>query len=122
MTSESSRRKQLKRTYLETPRTMGAYVIRCTLTDKAYVGVSRDVNARLNRHRFMLNNSSEELADLQADWNGLGADAFEFAVLEVLEPPQDQPSYDPSDDLETLLRLWCDELQTYAPAGYNLPA
>ncbi|MEQ9452265.1 MAG: GIY-YIG nuclease family protein [Pseudomonadales bacterium] len=117
-----ARKKELIREYKKTPKQMGAYSIRNTENDRSYVGVSRDLQARMNRHRFMLNSNAEtDIVQLQADWNAHGADAFEFSILEVLEPPEDPGRYDPGEDLLALLELWCEELRPYTPEGYNPP-
>ena len=55
---------------------------------------------------------------LQRDWNRLGADAFVFEVLDTLKPPDDQPDYDPTEDLAVLEVLWLERLQPYAEGGY----
>ncbi len=119
MRPDKERKKAMIRQYKGTPKTMGAYCIRNTQNQKAFVGISRDVDARLNRHRFNLRNNSEDCAALQRDLRALGADAFEFEVLEVLEPPADDVNYDPAEDLESLKLLWCEQLHAYAPAGYT---
>ena len=119
MGQDTDRKKQLKRAYLKTPKTMGAYCIRNLENGKTFVGVSRDVPARLNRHRFTLRMGSEDIAALQADWLAFGADAFAFELLQTLEPPADVAHYDPDEDLQALAALWCEQLNCFAPGGYN---
>ena len=55
---------------------------------------------------------------LQHDWVALGPDAFVFEVLDTLAPPEDQPGYDPTDDLRTLEQLWRERLQPFGDRGY----
>ncbi len=118
--ARKQRRKELSREYKKTPKQIGAYCIRNTQDNKCFIGVSRDIEARLNRHRFMLNtNSEQDCIDLQAAWNVDGPEAFEFTVLETIQPPKDRTDYDPEEDLEVLKQLWLDELEPYAPQGYN---
>lgn len=96
--------------YRRKPKTIGAYCIRNIDSQQCFVGVSRDVDARLNRHRFMLRSGSEFLSpQLQRDWNALGADRFEFVLLETIEPPDD-PNYDPEEDLAMLEEIWLEQL------------
>ena len=121
MKAGRERQKALTREYRRQPKVMGAYCIRNTLSQKCFVGVSRDVKARLNRHRFSLKTNTELLLlELQKDWNEHGSDVFEFTVLDSIEPTED-PNYDPSEDLEVLEQLWFDQLRPFAPEGYNSP-
>lgn len=99
------RRRALIEEYKRTPKAMGVYRVRNRETGRCLIGSSRDVRARLNRHRMNLRTRTELIADLQADWDRYGADSFEFEVLELLEPP-DRDRYDPTDDLAALLELW----------------
>ena len=114
------KRKELSHEYKRTPKRMGAYSILNKRNQKQFVGISRDVEARLNRHRFMLKtNTLRDNDELQADWNAQGADAFEFSVLETLEPPEDTTGFNPDEDLAVLERLWIDQLNPISPNGYN---
>jgi len=119
MDSTRERQKHLIREYKRRPKTIGAYCIRNTSTQKCFVGVNADLDARLNRHRFMLRSNSELVsAELQEDWNRLGEANFEFSILDTIEPPED-PDYDPGDDLEALEELWFGQLDPFEPNGYN---
>ena len=119
MDSRKTRHKTLVQNYKRQPKKLGAYCIRNTSNSKCFIGVSRDLDARMNRHRFELRQNSEHVsADLQNDWNSQGAEAFEFTILDTIEPPDD-PQYDPSDDLEVLEQLWLDQLNPFIPHGYN---
>lgn len=121
MSTPRERQKALTREYRKQPKLFGAYCIRNTVSQKCYVGVSRDIEARLNRHRFALKTNTESLsAELQEDWNELGPEMFEFTVLDTIEP-SDDPNYDPSEDLQVLEQLWLDQLKPFAPDGYNRP-
>jgi hypothetical protein len=73
---------------------------------------------RLNRHRFQLKAGSHPDARLQADWNELGEEGFELAVLDRLEP-RDEPDYDPSKDLEVLKELWLEKLSASGESLYG---
>lgn len=123
MATSREHQKRLTREYKRQPKRIGAYCIRNIENQKCFVGVSRDVDARLNRHRFALRTNSEEVsAELQEDWNRLGADAFEFAVLETIEPPKGhEGDYDPTEDLLVLEQLLLEQLDPYPPRGYNRP-
>jgi hypothetical protein len=102
-------RKDAVRKYKETPRTMGVFVIRNTSSGKAFIGSSTDAPARLNRHRSTLKFGAHPSRELQQDWESLGADAFEFTVVDTLKP-SDEPGNDPSEDLAVLEAMWREKL------------
>jgi len=106
-------RKASIRAYKETPRPVGVFRIRHTASRKALVGLSVNLPAILNRHRFQLTNGSHPDLQLQRDWKESGPDAFTFEVLDLLTPKQ-EPGYDPTEDLTVLLEMW---LQKLAAAG-----
>ena len=99
-------------------KTMGVYRIRNAVNNKSYIAASKDIRARFNRHRMSLKTRSERIKGLQADWIELGETVFEFEIVDLLEP-LDQPGYDPTEDLKTLLSLWLAKLQPFEPNGYN---
>jgi len=118
--SENSkqRRRELIREYKRTPKDMGVYRILNTANGKSYVASSRDITARLNRHRLCLKNNMEQVRALQDDWNRFGAEAFSFEVVDLLEPA-DKPGYNPDEDLAVLNDLWLEKLKPYGDNGYN---
>jgi len=60
-------RKELKQAYLRTPKEMGVYRIRNVKNDRSFVAASRDIKARLNRHRMSLKTNNDSNKALQAD-------------------------------------------------------
>lgn len=113
-------RRALIRAYKEARRPMGVYRVHNTRDDRSLVGRSVDVPSALNRERAQLRLGAHRNAALQRDWNALGADAFAFEILDTIEPPKDQPEYDPADDLRLLEAMWIDRLgavgeRSYAP-------
>lgn len=102
-------RKKLIRDYKETPRPMGVYRVRNRITGRSLVGSSVDLPSRLNRHRAALRLGSHPDRELQRDWMDLGAEAFEFEVLDILAPP-DRPDTDPRAELALLEQLWLEKL------------
>jgi hypothetical protein len=111
-------RKALVKEYKRTARPMGVGAVRNTATGKALLAATRDLPAFLNRHRAQLRLNAHPNHALQADWNNLGPDAFEFVVLDTLAP-LDAPDYDPTEDLVTLEALWLEKLGPFEPAGYH---
>ena len=119
MDSRKTRQKSLVQDYKKQPKKLGAYCIRNTSNGKCFVGPSRDLDARINRHRFELRCNSEHVsAQLQDHWNSLGPEVFDFTILDTIDPP-DEPQYDPSADLEVLEQLWLEQLNPFTPHGYN---
>jgi len=115
-------RKALIRAYKETPRPMGVYRIHNTRDDRSLVGRSVNLPAILNRERVALRFGNHPNAALQRDWATLGPDAFVFEVLDTLKAPEEQPGYDPADDLRVLEELWVDRLQAVGERGYGARA
>lgn len=97
---------------------MGVFQIRNTTNQKVFIDSSTNVPGKINRHTFALNAGSHACKDLQNDWNEIGADKFEFEVLEPIEP-RDDPTYNYKADLEFLEDLWLDKLNPYGDSGYN---
>jgi len=59
----------------------GIYEIRCTATDVAYVGQSKQPKKRWTVHKSGLRRGKHENLALQSDYNKYGLDAFEFNVI-----------------------------------------
>jgi len=97
---------------------MGVYRVRNRRNDRSLVGASTNLPAILNRHRFQLAMQVHPNRALQDEWNAFGADAFDFEVLDVLEPP-DRPDYDPGDDLRVLEEMWLEKLSPFDARGYT---
>ena len=112
-------RKALIRDYKESRRPMGVFRVRNTVSGKCLVGMSTNLPGMLNRQRWQLEMAGHPNRELQKDWNELGPDAFAFEVLDTLTA-QEQPDYDPSDDLRALERLWLDKLSPFEDRGYNI--
>jgi hypothetical protein len=115
-------RKALIRAYKETRRPMGVYRIHNTRDDRSLVGRSVDLPAILNRERVALRFGNHPNAALQRDWSTHGPEAFVFEVLDTLEPPDEPPDYDPTDDLRVLEEMWVDRLQVIGERGYGARA
>lgn len=118
MPGQPKDRKAQIRAYKESPRTMGIFEVRNTVSGKRLIGTATDVPAMLNRQRAQLRLGAHPNAQLQADWNTLGPGAFAFEILDVLTPPDD-PAYDPRPDLDVLQALWLEKLTPFADLGYN---
>ena len=111
-------RKALIREYKESRRPMGVYRVYNTVKRKSLIGASNDLPSMLNRQQAQLRMSVHPNRELQRDWNELGADAFEFEVLDTLTAPE-QGDHDPTQDLRALEELWLDKLSPFGDQGYN---
>jgi GIY-YIG catalytic domain len=111
-------RREVIRSYKDTPKQMGVYRVRNTVNGKSLVGAGRDLRARLNRHLAELKLGTHPNTALLNDWRAFGKEAWIFETLDTLEP-SDAPNYDPREDLEVLEALWLDKLQPFGDSGYN---
>jgi hypothetical protein len=107
-----------KRNYKLNHRPMGVFQIRNKTNDWVYVDSSINLPGTINRHTFALKAGIHASKPLQADWNELGEDAFEFETLEPVAP-RDDPNYNYAADLEVLQDLWLEKLEPYGDKGYN---
>ena len=111
-------RKARIREYKETLLPAGVFRVRNTATGKSLVGSSPNLPGTLNRHRFQLERGSHPSRELKADWNALGAGAFDFEVLDQLKP-SDKPDDDPTEDLKVLKGLWLEKLKASGELLYR---
>jgi hypothetical protein len=112
-------RKAIAREYKESYRPTGVFRLRNTTNGRMLVGSSVNLPATFNRLRMTLDAGGYLMhPELQRDWKALGAEAFEFEVLQELEPPEG-PGWDPREDLAALEALWLEELSPYVERGYN---
>lgn len=86
----------------------GVYAITCREDGRCYVGGSINIPHRWCVHRSHLRLKKHHSGDLQEAWDRLGADAFEFTVVESL----------PDGDLAAAEQRWMDRLQAVS-MGYN---
>jgi len=63
----------------------GVYLITCTVTNKRYVGCSKDIRKRWAWHRYHLKMNKHHNQHLQRAYNKYGPDAFVYTILELTE-------------------------------------
>ena len=95
---------------------MGVFQIRNLTNEKVFVGKSENLDGIFNRIQFQLNAGVHNQKQLQNDWNELGAEKFEFEILEELEFRE---NLDIKKELEFLEDLWLEKLQPFGERGYN---
>jgi len=113
-----SNKKQLKKDYQMAKRPLGVFIIRNTTNDKVFLGSGLDINGIINRHKFALSAGGHNSKQLQKDWNELGAEKFEFEILDQMEP-LDEPSFDARRELAFMEEMWLEKLEPYGERGYN---
>lgn len=105
----SSKRSDLKRGYKENPPLAGIFKITNKVSGKIYIDKGLNVSGVMNRHKFQLANGSHKNAQLQKDWNSLGAENFAFEVVDTLKP-SDDPAVDINNELAELEKAWVGEM------------
>lgn len=103
-------KKQLKEQYRENQPRAGVYSIKNTVTSKKMIGSSNNVQAILNRYRFELSIGNCRNKELQKDWDHYGPDAFEFEILEYLDPEK-VDSGAVKNALKKIEKKWIDNLR-----------
>jgi len=110
--------RRLKQEYKQAKRAFGVFLIRNATNDKVYVASGMDIQGIINRHKFALSMGGHQSKELQKDWNELGADKFEFEIVDQMEP-RDEPGFDARRELQFLEEMWLEKLQPYDERGYN---
>jgi len=108
----------LKQEYMQAKRMLGVFLIRNTTNNKVYLGSGIDIQGIVNRHRFALSIGGHQSKALQKDRNELGADKFEFEILDQMEP-RDEPTFDARRELQFMEEMWLEKLEPYGERGYN---
>ena len=111
-------KKKIKQDYKNRPPEAGVFQIKNLQNGKVFVRGHMNLRAALNRFPMELKMGVMRNAQLQADYNAIGADQFSYEVLERLEP-KDDPNYNYKDDLQALEESWLEKLQPYGEQGYN---
>ena len=88
----------------------GLYRISNLVNGKQYIGLTGNVGARWNSHRFDLKHGKHGNPHLQAAWNQYGESAFEFSILAICEKHM----------LGGLEKRAILTFNTMSPRGYNL--
>jgi hypothetical protein len=110
--------RRLKQEYKQAKRAFGVFLIRNATNDKVYVASGMDIQGIINRHKFALSMGGHQSKERQKDWNELGADKFEFEIVDQMEP-RDEPGFDARRELQFLEEMWLEKLQPYDERGYN---
>lgn len=83
---DTDKKKELRAAYKERPREAGVVFVTCGATGEMFLADVVDSPAAFNRMRFQLSSGLYPDKRLQALWDQRGEDAFEFGVLQRLDP------------------------------------
>ena len=97
---------------------MGVFQIKNKANGKIFIGSSLNLQAKLNRCKFELKMGMFQIVPLQEDWKQFGPESFEFKELEILDP-EENPDYNPAEDLLVLEALCVEKLSPFGDRGYN---
>jgi group I intron endonuclease len=111
-------KKEIKKNYKQTLTPMGIYQIKNLVNGKIFIGSGKNLTGKINKHKFELENNSGQILEMQKDYNQFGEKNFSFEVVDYLEQ-KDDPSYNYTEDLLTLEKLWLEKLKPYGEKGYN---
>lgn len=111
-------KKRLKEEYKRMIPPMGVFMIKNKNSGLVFLGSSLNLKSVLDKHKMLLSANMHMNSRLQRDWNESGAEAFEFAIAETLEP-KDDPDYNYSEDLSILEMLWIDKYRPIDEKLYN---
>ena len=104
------RKKELKEAYRQMQIPMGVYMIRNRQNGRMFLDCTPNLPGKMNSSRFQLQGGIFRNAALQKDWQNLGEEAFEIAVLDALPYDQTGLQTDYREDLQALLGIWQEKL------------
>jgi group I intron endonuclease len=91
---------------------MGIYQIRNVISNKIYIGSSKDIYKRWKQHKTLLKSNRHHSPYLQNAWNKDGDKNFEFTILQVV---------DDENQLLDIEQEWLDKTKCYnQEIGYNI--
>ena len=112
-------RREITKQYKQTIQPMGIYQIKNMRNGKLYIGSAKNLQGKINSHKFQLKNGLHRNKEMQREYNEAGEDGFSFEVLDYLKPKEDLKNYDYTEELKILEEMWLEKLQPYDEKGYN---
>jgi hypothetical protein len=104
-------KKALRAQYEERTITGGIYIIKNTHSGQILLESTTDLQGSRNRFEFAQKTGAGVSMKLQRDWSNLGAESFEFEVLETLERAETQTGEAFAEDLDVLKDYWLEKLK-----------
>lgn len=105
-------KKALKERYKARECVGGIYCIKCSGNNEIWLRATTDIQGAKNRFEFSVYvNSSTEMCMMES-WKMYGAETFSFELLEEIKKKEVQTEKEFSDDVNVLLELWSEKLNT----------
>lgn len=109
---DTTKRKQLLDRYKAQATLGGVLCIRCRGNGRVWLKSTPNLSGQKNRFDFAVNTNSAPEPGMRADWALYGAGAFTFHALETLERKETQTDAEYQDDLDFLLQIWQEKIQS----------
>lgn len=113
---DKQRRKELREQFKQIKTYMGVYKITNTVNGKIFIASSPNLKNRWLTLKSQLDMGMHPNSQLQQDWNGLGAEAF---IYEILEEQETDEVADVRWEVKQMEKVWLERLQPYGDKGYN---
>jgi hypothetical protein len=105
-------RKTLKEQYKQNKVIGGIYRVTNTRSGKYLFNFAPNIQAKQNAFEFAVSSNTVFDNRLRRDWESSGAGVFSFEVLETLEKKKDQNQEQFIADLQALVKLWDEKLES----------
>ncbi|WP_028563241.1 GIY-YIG nuclease family protein [Paenibacillus pinihumi] len=115
---DRNKRKELLEAYKELKTYMGTIQITNKANGKIFVESYPNLKNKWMTIQMSLGMGQFPNFELQKDWNELGADAFDY---EVLEQKESDKVADVKWELKQMKKKWFEKLQPFEEKGYNRP-
>ncbi|MCR4362018.1 GIY-YIG nuclease family protein [Bacillus subtilis] len=86
------------------------YMIQNEINNRVYIGSTKDLKNRMNRHLSILRNGKHDSDKLQKDWNEFGQSNFKLYILEIVT----------QEDLLIREQFFMNKYNSFSDKGYNL--
>jgi hypothetical protein len=119
MSLSDETKRTLTRQYKESVRPAGVFAVRNQTNGRVYLSSSLNVEGAMNRVRFELDRRTHRNKALQQDWIEHGVANFTFEIVDRVKEREADPAFERAAELENLLALWQEELQSLGELRYN---
>ena len=109
------KKKQLKEEYLKLRPDMGIFSVTNINTGSVYIGCALDLRSGINRMLFQLSAGIWPGRPLQEEWKKFGKADFKVETLDRLSYRENDEGFDYLPELNELLLLWKEKLNTSKP-------
>lgn len=110
MNLSSEKKKQLQDQYKLFKPDMGIFAVINLSKHKYFLESTQNLKGKINSTTFQLKSGTHPNKGLQRDWQEIGAEKFEFKVLEQLKYDEDESKTSYADELELLKMIWIEKL------------